>query len=89
MLRYPDHHLFSIDDMEDIKKQFERISAMNKIILTTEKDGVRLQKFEKELQDFPIFIIPIEHCFLFNEGEEFLRLVKDFVDSFKRGVPVS
>jgi tetraacyldisaccharide 4'-kinase len=52
MLSYPDHHVFSIGDMEDIKRQFEKMPATNKIILTTEKDGVRLQKFENELGNF-------------------------------------
>ena len=85
MLRYPDHHVFSIGDMEDIKRQFERMPATNKVILTTEKDGVRLQKFEKELENFPIYVIPIEHSFLFNDANRFYRLVKDFVDSFAPG----
>ncbi|MEP7110499.1 MAG: tetraacyldisaccharide 4'-kinase [Ferruginibacter sp.] len=82
MLRFPDHHIFSIDDLEEIKKEFEKMTSANKIILTTEKDGVRLQKFEKELQDFPIYVIPIEHSFLFNDADRFYKLIKDFIDSF-------
>ena len=82
MLRFPDHHIFSIDDMEEIKKQFEKIPSANKIILTTEKDGVRLQKFENELRNFPIYVLPIEHSFLFGDADRFYKLVKGFVDSF-------
>ena len=82
MLRFPDHHVFSIGDMEDIKKQLEKINAPDKIILTTEKDGVRLQKFENELRDLPVYVMPIKHSFLFNDGDRFSRLVKDFVRSF-------
>ena len=82
MLRFPDHHIFSIDDMEDIKKQFENISNSNKIILTTEKDGVRLQKFENQLKEFPIYVMPIQHSFMFDDTERFQKLVKDFVRSF-------
>lgn len=82
MLRFPDHHIFSIDDMEDIKKQFEKIPSSNKILLTTEKDGVRLQKFEKELKDLPIYVIPIQHSFMFDDTERFQKQVKDFVRSF-------
>jgi len=82
MLRYPDHHIFSIDELEEIKKQFEKIPSVNKIILTTEKDGVRLQKFENELKDYPIYVIPIEHSFMFNDADRFYSLVKSFIISF-------
>lgn len=82
VLLFPDHHIFSINDMEDIKKQFGKISSSNKIILTTEKDGVRLQKFENEFKDLPIYVIPIEHHFMFNQSEQFYKLVKGFVTSF-------
>ena len=82
MLRFPDHHIFSIDDMEDIQQQFEKIPGNNKIILTTEKDGVRLQKFENELKQFPIYVMPIRHSFMFNDTERFQKLVNDFVKSF-------
>src|ERR1700709_512727 len=49
MLVFNDHHIFNTDDLKDIKQQFEKIESANKIILTTEKDGVRLVKFETEL----------------------------------------
>jgi len=83
MLRYPDHHIFDSDDLADIKKQFHNIAVQNKIILTTEKDGVRLQKFEKELIDFPLYVIPITHAFLFNEENRFYELISNFIHSFK------
>jgi tetraacyldisaccharide 4'-kinase len=82
MLRYSDHHIFTIDDLEDIKKQFDRILSVDKIILTTEKDAVRLEKFENELKDFPIYALPIQHSFLFNERNAFDKSVKDFVNTF-------
>ncbi|MEP7142173.1 MAG: tetraacyldisaccharide 4'-kinase [Ferruginibacter sp.] len=88
MLRFPDHHIFSIDDMEKIKKEFEKMPSSNKIILTTEKDGVRLQKFENELRHFPIYVVPIEHDFMFNDADRFYRLVKDFVDSTSPPTPL-
>jgi tetraacyldisaccharide 4'-kinase len=83
MLRYADHHIFSISDLEDIKKQFAAIAAPNKMILTTEKDAVRLQKFEKEIAGLPICVIPIEHEFLFGQGAAFNKQVMEFVASFK------
>ena len=87
MLRYPDHHIFNSDDLAEIKKQFSRIKNENKIILTTEKDAVRLHKFESELKDLPVFALPIEHHFLFNQGEIFDASIINFISGFAKRNP--
>ncbi|MEJ7611883.1 MAG: tetraacyldisaccharide 4'-kinase [Ferruginibacter sp.] len=84
MLRYPDHHIFSSTDLREIKKHFDRISSADKMIMTTEKDGVRLKKFEAELRDLPVFVLPIRHHFLFGEAETFNREVVNFIRSFRK-----
>ena len=84
MLRYPDHHIFDSDDLLDIKKQFEKIKSDKKIIITTEKDGVRLQKFEQELATYPVYVLPIEPVFLFDKAPEFSRQVTGFITSFNK-----
>ena len=83
MLRYADHHIFTSDDLKEIKKHFNNLQSENKIILTTEKDSVRLHKFENDLKDFPIFVLPIKHRFLFNEGPMFNQAIFNFIQSFK------
>lgn len=82
MLRYPDHHIFDMDDLSEIKKQFEKIKSSDKIILTTEKDAVRLVKFEHELKDYPVYVLPVEHSFLFDEGGLFEQKILHFISSF-------
>jgi tetraacyldisaccharide 4'-kinase len=82
-LSYNDHHIFTIDDLKDIIKRFNNISG-TKIIVTTEKDAVRLSKFESELKDLPFYVIPIEHEFLFNEASRFNNLVRAFIANFKQ-----
>jgi tetraacyldisaccharide 4'-kinase len=84
MLRYNDHHIFNSDDLEEIKRQFDKMASPNKIILTTEKDGVRMKKFEARLADYPLYVIPIQHQFLFDEGGDFDRLVTHFIEGFKQ-----
>jgi tetraacyldisaccharide 4'-kinase len=84
MLQYPDHHIFSIDDLADIRKKLEAINTKDKIILTTEKDAVRLLKFKKEIAELPIYVIPVRHHFLFNEGKEFEGIVTGFIDNFNK-----
>lgn len=83
MMRYPDHHIFTIDDLKDMRKHFEKLSKSNSIILTTEKDAVRLEKFIQELKDYPLYVLPIKHRFLFNETARFEAFVKDFIQSFQ------
>ncbi len=80
---YSDHHIFSIDDLQEIKDKYDKIPAKDKLILTTEKDAVRLIKFSEHLTALPIYVLPIQHYFLFNEGEQFNQLVKDFIRNFR------
>lgn len=79
---YSDHHIFSIDDLKDMVKRFENIQAANKIMLTTEKDAVRLVKFEQQLKELPVYVIPIEVQFLFNEEQAFSDIITKFIKEF-------
>jgi tetraacyldisaccharide 4'-kinase len=87
MLRYADHHIFSTEELLDIKKQFESIESDYKVIITTEKDAVRLQKFEKELLQYPIYALPIRHNFLFGGEHDFRQKITSFIDSFSKVLP--
>lgn len=83
-ISYSDHHIFSIDDLKDINKKFGKISSPAKIILTTEKDAVRLLKYTDQLLNIPLYILPIRHHFLFNQANEFNQLVFEFISGFKK-----
>ncbi len=79
---YGDHHIFSIDDWKEITKRFDSILTPNKIILTTEKDAVRLAKFSQSLRELPVYVIPIQVKFLFNGQERFTELIGKFIEGF-------
>ena len=83
-MTYGDHHIFTIDDLRDIKKRFSAMSAEKKMIITTEKDAVRLVKFEQELRQVPMYVLPIGHHFLNGEAQSFLHLIVNFIRTFKR-----
>ena len=85
-ISYSDHHIFSIEDMKDINKKFEKIQSRNKLILTTEKDAVRFLKFKEQLLDIPLYVLPVKHSFLFDEADIFNQIVVDFIDGFKKEV---
>lgn len=85
VLEYEDHHYFSKHDVAHLKTAFDRMESTKKIILTTEKDAMRLelhQQFIKENQ-LPIFALPVEVKFHFDEGEQFDQQIKDFLLNFK------
>lgn len=84
LLQYSDHHIFSIDDVKDIRKRFDALETKNKIILTTEKDAVRLVKFSQEIKDWPLYVIPVRHDFLFEEEKQFDSRVIDFIRDFNQ-----
>jgi tetraacyldisaccharide 4'-kinase len=82
-LSYNDHHIFTIDDLNEIIKRFNNIADRNKIILTTEKDAVRLAKFAHELDNLPFYVMPIKPQFLFDEEERFNDLIITYITHFK------
>lgn len=81
ILQYRDHHIFRTDDMITIKEKLEKMPGREKIVLTTEKDGVRLVKFRIEMEDFPIYVLPIRHEFLFNGASRFAERVFEYCES--------
>ncbi|MFY8090257.1 MAG: tetraacyldisaccharide 4'-kinase [Chitinophagaceae bacterium] len=78
-LSFSDHHIFTYDDLKNIKQKFSELEAFNKIILTTEKDAVRFVKFADELKDLPLYVLPIEHEFLFDDGLRFNNSVIKYI----------
>ncbi|MCF8364974.1 MAG: tetraacyldisaccharide 4'-kinase [Bacteroidales bacterium] len=60
-LTFSDHHNYSGNDFRKIRTKFENILSQNKIIITTEKDAMRIAipKIHDELAGLPIFYIPI------------------------------
>jgi tetraacyldisaccharide 4'-kinase len=54
------------------------------MIVTTEKDAVRLMKFQDQINELPLYVIPVQHEFLFEEGNIFDELTMDFIKKFKR-----
>ncbi len=81
-LSYSDHHIFTIDDLNQIKKKFDETGGLDKMIITTEKDAMRLLKFKDELFEIPMYVLPVKHRFLFEEGMQFDTQILEFVENF-------
>lgn len=76
---FADHHNFSEEDLKEVKLRFDRISADKKLILTTEKDAVRLSQFKQQIQELPIYVIPIQSRFLFDGEHHFNDIITTFI----------
>ncbi len=86
-LRFSDHHHFSQKDLVKIKKKFDEIAGSDKIIVTTEKDAVRLRVhpgFPKSLKN-KIYYIPLTIRFLQEQEKSFNKQIYDYVGRRKQG----
>jgi tetraacyldisaccharide 4'-kinase len=82
IMSYKDHHIFSIDDLKAIRKRYDHLPASKKMLLTTEKDGVRLLKFHQAIGDLPLYVLPVRHHILFGEAEAFNAAILTFIEGF-------
>ena len=73
-LKFKDHHAFSIADIENIKKEFQKLGEY-KIILTTEKDYVRLKTFDYLREKLFYWPINVE----IDKAEELNQIIEDYV----------
>lgn len=83
---FGDHHNFNKMEVANIVKEFtEDIKHPKKIILTTEKDGMRLLDHKEYLTNnkIPIFVLPIKIRFLFESGHEFEKFIKNRLLEYK------
>jgi tetraacyldisaccharide 4'-kinase len=84
-LIFQDHHSFSRKDMRNLSETFGRIKNTKKIIITSEKDAVRLldnPHVPEVLKPF-IYCLPVEVTFNFNE-ELFIEKIEKHVTNFAR-----
>jgi tetraacyldisaccharide 4'-kinase len=84
--KFSDHHTFTKNDLQKVKKIFNDVPSANKIILTTEKDAMRLQTpaFKKITEGLPIFYIPIMVDFHDNDTTEFNDQIINYVRTNKK-----
>ncbi|MDR0547388.1 MAG: tetraacyldisaccharide 4'-kinase [Dysgonamonadaceae bacterium] len=86
-ITYPDHHDFTKYDISNIEKQFQTIENQHKIVITSEKDAVRLQDnpFLTDKIKPHIYYLPIEVAFCSEKEEHsFILKIENHVKEFTR-----
>jgi tetraacyldisaccharide 4'-kinase len=86
--RYPDHFAYSEKDLNELSAQFSGIEAPQKLIITTEKDLVRLKAVQNCPPDFfrNVFYIPIEIRFLDRTKDLFNKRIINYVRENKSNI---
>jgi tetraacyldisaccharide 4'-kinase len=80
-LHFPDHHAFTAKDISRIISAFDGLPGDEKILITTEKDAARFQKFsdlpEKLINS--MFYIPISIEFMNGDSDNFEIKIQSYV----------
>lgn len=84
-MEFPDHHNFSEKDFQAIREKFLSLPSKRKMIVTTEKDAMRMQSeiAKKYLGDLRICYVPIEFDFHTPDKQVFDSAVKSFIEAFR------
>jgi tetraacyldisaccharide 4'-kinase len=85
-LKFPDHHYFSEKDIGKVKTALNDLTTGEKLVITTEKDAVRLREFtniEDPLKRI-FFYVPVKISFLKNYKHEFDNLILEYVRKNRR-----
>ncbi len=77
---FPDHHQFTKNDIKRINQTFKEL-PYPKIVITTEKDNVRMFGMEGILDEIRhnIYILPVKVKFLMGQEEEFNNKIISYV----------
>jgi tetraacyldisaccharide 4'-kinase len=80
-LEFPDHHAFSASDVGNLSRLFEPMSEKNNIIVTTEKDAMRLRHpdISKLTRNLPIYYVPIHIEFCSADSSRFQYFIRTHV----------
>lgn len=83
-LKFADHHVYSEEDIKKIHEKFDTFASHDKIIITTEKDYMRIKEFDLiKNSEIPWFYQAIETKL--NEQTLF-KLIDDYVNKDQRGL---
>lgn len=86
IIKFQDHHQYSRRDIQEIIRRFQDLPTQKKIMVTTEKDCMRLknQEFAVLFKNLPLFCIPIESEFHGEDKANFDEIILNYVAKDRR-----
>ncbi|KGE87745.1 MAG: tetraacyldisaccharide 4'-kinase [Phaeodactylibacter xiamenensis] len=84
-MEYEDHHYFTKYDVGQLKANFDRMETNRKVILTTEKDAMRLQLHHQYIKEhqLPVFALPVQVRFHFGQAADFDETIQQYLLNFQ------
>lgn len=84
--RFGDHHDFTFEEISKLLTAFDNYDSKNKILVSTEKDAMRLQTddYKELLKNYPIYYLPMQVAFFENDKEKFNQTILNYVEQNKR-----
>jgi tetraacyldisaccharide 4'-kinase len=81
--KFRDHYEFSPADLLRLQELFKASKNEKKIVLTTEKDAMRLEKpgLKEYIGNLPMYYVPIEIAFHDQDADEFNKQIFQYVRS--------
>ena len=79
VLSYPDHHQYTEKDLREIVFRADKHQSHSPVLLTTEKDAVKLKSLAKQgfLGEIPIFVLPMEAKFESEDRQMLLNCIRE------------
>jgi tetraacyldisaccharide 4'-kinase len=91
VMKFADHHPYTVKDLESITRTYHDLPTQKKLIVTTEKDVMRLKTPElgTYLKNLPLFCVSMEIDFHGNDKEKFDNEILRYVKQNQRNSRVS
>lgn len=77
-ISFPDHHEYTAHDYTKILEDYNPTKTK---LITTEKDAQKLAEITRN--QIPIYVVPIQPRFLFDEEQEFKNLIFEYISNKK------
>ena len=86
VMRYKDHHTYTKDDIDRIKSNYSDIYTRKKLLITTEKDAMRLlnPEIRSLAAELPFYYVPMEIEFHEKDKQLFDETILNYVRENKR-----
>lgn len=82
VMKFADHHPYTVKNIEQIIRTFRNLPTQKKIVVTTEKDVMRLKTPELSayLKNLPLFCVPMQIDFHGTDKEKFDNEILQYVE---------
>jgi tetraacyldisaccharide 4'-kinase len=85
-LEYRDHQRYGQKQLSEIAEAFAQLAGDNKVVITTEKDFVKLREYSAwfEENQIPLAYLPIEIGFDEQDRAIFISIIETYVKQYQR-----